>query len=852
MVIRKLLSGLLSLCFMLGSSLSLPAQRSWFVDGYHGGIWGHYPKGYTGFLVEQLQKHPNWKINLEIEPVTWDAVQSDDPAAYASFKKLVAEGTRVEYVNPGFGQSYFYMGSGESMIRQFSYGIKKLRQHFPGISFSAYSSEEPCFTSALPQVLRAFGFKYASLKNPNTCWGGYTRAHGGELVNWIGADGSSVLTVPRYATEELVKNSTWQTTAWNGGKQYVESALAYGIKHPVGMCLQDAGWRNGPWIGPKSDSSAIQYTLWTNYFSTIADPKLATDWKLSQEDIQVSLVWGAQVLQRIAQEVRRAEDKLVATEKLVSLAAVNAGFAWPGIALDLAWENLLLAQHHDCWIVPYNGHNGDTWADKVHNWTEQTTKICDSISELAKKALVLANAENTFLVFNTTALNRQEIISIPAELINSSDFNSIQSGKQFLPVQWSTNYQTGKKELLVKASLPSLGFNSIKLTDQKPFSAKGATALQYNGLVILETDLYRITINPKKGGAITSLIGKEANKEWIKSGSSFFNTVTGNFYNDGGALSTAEQPATVSIVENGPLRVKVRVSTTIAGQPVEQIISISQGEPRIDCELQIDWQKNIGIGNDYKQNKGYKAEDYRKAFYDDSKKLLLNFPVNLNNQKVYKNAPFDVTKSKLDNTLFSTWDSIKNNIILHWVDITEEKDNSGLALFSDHTTAYVHGNDHPLSLVVQYSGVGLWGRNYSVDGPAHIKYSLLPHKGSWDKAALEAERVKLAEPLQISAGEGLGMKQSFIQFSKPGWELSSMIVDGHDLLLRIYNAANTDSSVAVYLPVQLNKATLENLDNSTIKDLAIKKKNQNSVSIPVTAPRFGFRTIRLHNLVKQK
>jgi len=26
----------------------------YFADGYHGGVYGHYPPGYTGFLVEDL------------------------------------------------------------------------------------------------------------------------------------------------------------------------------------------------------------------------------------------------------------------------------------------------------------------------------------------------------------------------------------------------------------------------------------------------------------------------------------------------------------------------------------------------------------------------------------------------------------------------------------------------------------------------------------------------------------------------------------------------------------------------------------------------------------------------------
>ena len=143
--------------------------------------------------------------------------------------------------------------------------MKKVEEHFPKITFTTYSSEEPCFTSALPQILKSLGFKYAVLKNPNTCWGGYVKAYGGESLNWIGPDGTSILTVPRYSSEAFQKNSTWQTIAWNNSKNYIDAALAQGIKYPVGMCIQDAGWKNGPWLGNRK-SPLTQYTTWRNYF----------------------------------------------------------------------------------------------------------------------------------------------------------------------------------------------------------------------------------------------------------------------------------------------------------------------------------------------------------------------------------------------------------------------------------------------------------------------------------------------------------------------------------------------------------------------------------------------------------
>jgi len=225
-------------------------QKAYFIDGYHGGIWGLYPDWTTRFMADMLKNNPDWKINIEIEPETWDAAKVRDPAAYNDFKALFADQSlngRIEYVSPAYGQSYLYNISGESIISQFHYGIKKVREHFPTAVFTSYSAQEPCFTSALPQLLTSFGYKYVSLKS-STCWGGYTSAFGGELVNWIGPDGTKIITSPRYAVEALLPGSAGQTTAWANRPDYIKACLDAGIIHPVGMTLQDAGWKNGPYL----------------------------------------------------------------------------------------------------------------------------------------------------------------------------------------------------------------------------------------------------------------------------------------------------------------------------------------------------------------------------------------------------------------------------------------------------------------------------------------------------------------------------------------------------------------------------------------------------------------------------
>lgn len=86
-----------------------------------------------------------------------DTVQIQTPGAYRQLKNVVVT-KQVEFTNPTYAQPYCYNISGESIIRQFQYGIAKINKHFPGVTFTTYSVEEPCFTSCLPQILKLFGF----------------------------------------------------------------------------------------------------------------------------------------------------------------------------------------------------------------------------------------------------------------------------------------------------------------------------------------------------------------------------------------------------------------------------------------------------------------------------------------------------------------------------------------------------------------------------------------------------------------------------------------------------------------------------------------------------------------------
>ncbi len=129
-------------------------------------------------------------------------------------------------------------------------------------------------------------------------------------------------------------------------------------------------------------------------------------------------MWGAQVLQRIAQRVRHAENSMVQAEKLAAMSNVWNGTTWPANSFSDAWRTLLLSQHHDCWIVPYNGKKNDTWADKVVRWTGFTNHLSDSITQRATQQLS-GNAGSYVRVFNTTAVERDELGTVWDQLFRA-------------------------------------------------------------------------------------------------------------------------------------------------------------------------------------------------------------------------------------------------------------------------------------------------------------------------------------------------------------------------------------------------------------------------------------------------
>ena len=774
------------------------SRKSFFADGFHGGVYGHYPLDtYTDFMMDQLAKNPQWRIGLEIEPETWDSVRVHTPETYERWK-LVVVGSQVEYTNPGYAQSYLYNVLGESIIRQFQYGIRKLHEHFPSMTFTTYSTEEPCFTSCMPQILSQLGFRHGVLKCPDTCWGGYSEAFGGELVNWIGPDGTSLLSVPRYGCEELQKHSVWQTTAWKNSREFLRACRNAGIKHPVGMCYQDAGWTYGPWLG---EGTRSQYVLWTDYIENIADASSATDYRMSQEAVRVALVWGSQVMQRIGQEVRHAEHQLLEAERLSSMHYITTGQRPDQSTLDEAWRTLLLAQHHDSWIVPYNRLNKlGTWADNIAIWADQTC-------QRAGQVIATLGGSGHATYFNTTGKTRKAIV---------------------------TGRRSSGEVVDFQVELPPFGWAVVDADRLEAVKSKKHFRLT-NDRATLENDRYRLVFDLTRGGILTSVFDKEQAREVVDAKHVYgFGELRGYFERDHRFRSSTETKAEAIVLKDNAFVQSLCISGEIAGVPFTQTYTLKKDEPQIDVDLLIDWKRNMRIGNHYRRAK----DDPTAPFYNTKYMLNVLFPTTLKQPKLWKAAPYDVCESRLDSTFFDRWTDIRHNIIHSWVDVAD--DQSGLALLSDHTTSYSFAHDYPLALTVQYSGQGLWGRDHRITEKTQLHYALVPHRGHWDDAHVSDISETWNRPVIQSETQHLS-SNNLLSLDGTGYQLSSFTVDGDgSLLLRLFNADGDAAShdISLNFPVA-SVAEVDLRGNKTGQPAFANGK------LTVQMPRFGLRTYRV-------
>ncbi|WP_158944693.1 glycoside hydrolase family 38 C-terminal domain-containing protein [Granulicella sp. S190] len=835
-----------------------------------------------------MRRFTGWKLSLDIEPSSWEALKREDPQAFEELGTYLADRSvnrRIEMVAGTFAQPYGWAIGGESNIRQLQRGLQVIHQQYPSASVTTYAVQEPCWASCLPQILRSLKFDGAVLRDASTAWGGYSAGFDADLVNWVGSDGSTITAVPRYAVERLQK--VFETESIVGTAEFAAKCVENGIPHPAGMCFQDLGWP----AKPRVNEPFVRFATWQEYIHKIAD-KPAKDWHFGIEDILVTLPWGNPTLQAVAQQVRSAENRLILAEKVASIGFMHGASQWPEQELREAWDDLLLSQAHDAWITATTRQGRQAWAFQVASDTLNAEQSAEQIIQGAASALGHGKADpiqsplgaQWVRTINTLPFERDDLVRvslatdpgttgievtdasgsiIPSQLsitrryFSQDVLGELSRSRSIYPEKGDKSSSTdGINDAVVsfRAKMPSIGYASYRLTPRyrqaaKDLQGKVSVTTEIDGTTVMESDLYRLRIDPKKGGAITNLWAKQLDYEFCDAKSDrTFNEYRGYFISQQGWRSSTDSPAQVKIIESGPVRATVEVSGQVGGIPYRTTISIAEGQQRIDFQVGFIFEQDTWIGDPWDIKPENRSSEQRRSQNDGRWKLQALFPVSFRSNALYKNAAFDVCRSRNADTFFQRWDEIKHNIIVNWVDVVDAEERYGIALMTDHTTAYSQGPEHPLGLVLGWAWEGgFWWGKHPLRGEQKISYAIVPHRGGWERAGISRENSRFCEPPVTALMDGKTDETensfSLMQIDSPGVEVSAMLVEKEQLVVRLFNAESVEADHVVTFGTRPKHVDVIELDGTSKRNLEIRTVEGGRPGVHLRIPQFGLQTL---------
>lgn len=416
-----------------------------YIVGWHGGIIidkiGFCEFDDPRYAMDRLTENIRIAIenempyNLEVAGSCLKWLNQRYPVKFKKFLDLFKL-AKSEIINPSYSQPYNLIIGPESNIKHFEFGLRNLKEL--GLISHSYYFSESSIHPQIPQILKGFNIKYASLR---TRLLGVNPTANSPHINWIGLDDTTIEAIIDQSGifngeywhgtffQEL-PNLLFQAVARPYMKKIVYSTLEDFINK---MPYQEAVWR----ISKYSDVFG-KFLRLTEFFELTEKDG---DFKYIRDEFRL----GDHVFQSSELFLcnKNSEVYITIAEILnATLSCFNEDSR--DTFFDLLWEKLLPIQAHDCYVVPHI-RSGDYL--QLHLDTEEflkakLTKSPNTISELSiqthKEIQIVCHDQinfmlselakeifknqikfdvkpNTVFVFNPTPYLRRDVVSFSKE-----------------------------------------------------------------------------------------------------------------------------------------------------------------------------------------------------------------------------------------------------------------------------------------------------------------------------------------------------------------------------------------------------------------------------------------------------
>jgi alpha-mannosidase len=699
-----------------------------------------------------IEKYPHYIFNFSGSR-RYQMMKEYYPAEYEQLKKYVAAG-RWFPCGSSVDEGDCNVPAAESLVRQMLYGNQYFRREF-GVESAEFMLPD-CFgfTAALPSIEAHCGLRGFSTQK--LTWGSAVGIPFGVGV-WNGPDGQGVIAAldpgaySAKVAEDLSKSESWLTRIDNTGKK----AGVYVDYHYYGTGDRGGAPSEGSvqWIEKAVDGNGpvrVVSSTAERMFKDIDDAHRANLPKYQGEFLLTQHSAGSVTSQGYMKRWNRKNELLADAAERASVAAMWLGDApYPAKKLYDAWMLLLGSQMHD--MLPGTSIPRAyefCWSDELLAANQFAAVAQDAVGAVAKQMDTRA-AGVPIVVYNPLSIAREDVVEAAVTFADKTPQRLTVFGPEGeVPSQViERNGNTAKILFLAKA--PSVGFVIYSVqaaaADTSPLSELKSTDHS------IENARFKVTLN--NAGDISSVFDKQNHREVFESPSrlAFLYENPSQFpawnmdWEDrkNPPRSYVTGPATVKIVESGPVRATLQVSRDSEGSHIVQRISLAAGAAgdRVEVRNTIDWQT---------QQRSFKA----------------TFPLTVSNP----NATYDIavgTVSRGNN------EPKKYEVPQHqWLDLTSIDGSYGAAILNDCKYGSDKPDDHTVRLTLLYTPgtrAGFHDQATQDIGRHDMTYAIAPHAGDWRTGNVEWTAARLNQPLmsfQARPHEGpLGKSFSLIKLN---------------------------------------------------------------------------------------
>ena len=691
-------------------------------------------------VLRLMENFPSFSFT-QSQPQLYEYLIKDDPELFQDIKARVEEG-RWEPIGGMWVEADCNISSGESLVRQFLLGRQFFQDHFGKDAESPVLWLPDVFGYAwnLPQLIKEAGLEY--FFTIKIGWSQYNRLPFDSFW-WQGLDGTRVLT--HFSTTknpESAHASTYNADASPG--QILGTWLNFQNKDdaPPGETLpllMSYGWGDG---GGGPTREMVENILELENFP--GAPRVKTgkviDFYRQLEKVSDRLpVWNGELYLEFHRGTYTTQARNKRANRKMEFALHDAEFLAATASLfnseyQYPHEILTKAWKLVCLNQFHDILPGSSIAPVYKESLEQYQEVEELAEQITNQALeALSGHFGSRMIINPTSFERDEPVCLDGKTI------SVGALEPYSISPLSEPNKTSPGKLICRKDL-------------------------------IENDFIRIEIN--SAGDISRIYDKQAAREVLPEGTLANQWIAFEdrplnwdawdidiFYDDKSWL--AEPAKSIKVLDTGPLRAVLEIKRQILSSIYTQRISLDHNSARLDFDTEIDWQE---------------------------RKILLKaaFPVDiLSPTATYEIQWGNVERPTHQNT---SWDWARfETAAQKWVDLSEG--DYGVSLINDCKYGHdIRENTIRLTLLR-----GTTAPDPDADlGLHHFKYSLFPHRGSWDEKTIKQAYV-INNPLLVWNGESKQEAADLSSFSLVSVDQPNLIIetvkiaeDGEGLIIRLY------------------------------------------------------------------